>query len=179
MPHRRIVTGRDAAGKSVFVSEAPIEPVTLALMPGAAFERVWGSDVIPSLPVDGTEPHGPRYFPPPGGFRFHIFTIGPADGASLPADLDLGAALNEVETRLPGLAEYMEPAEPGMHTTPTIDIDFVVSGEVILELDDGAEVQLVPGDVVVQNGTRHRWTNRSDEPCTIAVAIFGAQDGRQ
>ena len=29
---------------------------------------------------------------------------------------------------------------PGMHTTDTVDFDVVVSGEVYLELDDGAEV---------------------------------------
>jgi quercetin dioxygenase-like cupin family protein len=31
----------------------------------------------------------------------------------------------------------------------------VLEGEVWLELDDGAEVRLRPGDTVVQNGTRH------------------------
>jgi hypothetical protein len=29
----------------------------------------------------------------------------------------------------------MEPDAPGMHTTPTVDIDLVISGQVILELD--------------------------------------------
>ena len=59
------------------------------------------------------------------------------------------------------MAEHQEPDDPGMHTTDTVDFDFVVSGEVYLELDDGAEVLLKPGDCVVQNGTRHRWNNRS------------------
>ena len=67
-----------------------------------------------------------------------------------------------------------EPDDPGMHTTDTVDFDYVVSGEVYLELDDGAEVLLKPGDCVVQNGTRHRWNNRSDEPCVVAVCIVGA-----
>jgi mannose-6-phosphate isomerase-like protein (cupin superfamily) len=175
MGNRRVVTGKDASGKSVFVSDERIEPVTLALMPGAMFQRVWGSDVVPTVPADGTEPKAPRYFPPPGGFRFAFFTVGPASAtASLPADFDLGGALAELEERLPGLAEHLEPDDPGMHTTQTIDVDLVVSGEVVLELDDGAEVVLRPGDVVVQNGTRHRWVNRGEEPCTLAVAIFGA-----
>ena len=73
------------------------------------------------------------------------------------------------EQRLPGMADISEPDDPGMHTTDTVDFDFVVSGEVYLELDDGAEVLLKPGDCVVQNGTRHRWNNRSNEPCVIAV----------
>jgi quercetin dioxygenase-like cupin family protein len=67
----------------------------------------------------------------------------------------------------------MEPAHPGMHTTDTVDFDVVISGEVWLELDDGAEVRLGPGDCVVQNGTRHRWHNRASRPCVIAVALLG------
>jgi uncharacterized cupin superfamily protein len=45
---------------------------------------------------------------------------------------------------------------------------------VILELDDGAEVLLSPGDVVVQNGTRHRWRVVGDVPATMAAFIIGA-----
>ena len=51
-----------------------------------------------------------------------------------------------------------------MHTTDTVDIDVVISGEVDLELDDGSEVHLRPGDCVIQNGTRHAWRNRTSEP---------------
>jgi hypothetical protein len=44
----------------------------------------------------------------------------------------------------------------------------------VLELDDGAEVSLSPGDVVVQNGTRHRWRVAGDVPATLAAFIIGA-----
>ena len=54
----------------------------------------------------------------------------------------------------------MDPSDPGMHTTDTIDFEVVLEGTIVLELDDGAEVTLNPGDTVVQNGTRHRWRNR-------------------
>ena len=43
-----------------------------------------------------------------------------------------------------------------------------------MELDDGAEVTLSPGDTVVQNGTRHRWRNPGTEPAVMGVAIVGA-----
>ena len=33
-----------------------------------------------------------------------------------------------------------------MHTTATVDYEFVVSGRVVLELDDGATCELGPGD---------------------------------
>ena len=58
-----------------------------------------------------------------------------------------------------------------MHTTDTIDFEVILSGEMILELDDGAETVLHPGDTVVQNGTRHRWGNRGNEPAVMAVFI--------
>jgi len=68
----------------------------------------------------------------------------------------------------------MEKDAPGMHRTATIDYEVVLAGSVGLELDDGTEVLLSPGDVVVQNGTRHRWHNRGTEPATMAVIILGA-----
>jgi quercetin dioxygenase-like cupin family protein len=45
---------------------------------------------------------------------------------------------------------------------------------VALELDDGAEVVLGPGDTVVQNGTRHRWRNAGDTTARLAVFMCGA-----
>jgi len=174
MTMRRVVTGQTAEGKSVFVADDEMEPVTLQLLPGWEFHRLWGADTRVALPTDGSAPAAPRYFPAPDGFRFAVFTIGPGSEA-VAADIDIDAALAEFEERLPGMAEHLEPEEPGMHTTDTVDFDYVVSGEVYLELDDGAEVHLRAGDCVVQNGTRHRWTNRTDEPCTIVVALVGAR----
>jgi quercetin dioxygenase-like cupin family protein len=69
---------------------------------------------------------------------------------------------------------HMEPDNPGMHTTVTIDFEYVISGRVVLELDDGATVELGPGDTVVQNGTRHAWRNPFDEPVTLLVVLVGA-----
>jgi len=87
---------------------------------------------------------------------------------------DLEAALAELDASLPGMAAHMEPENPGMHTTQTIDFEYVVSGRVVLELDDGATVELGPGDTVVQNGTRHAWRNPFTEPCQMVVVLLGA-----
>ena len=62
----------------------------------------------------------------------------------------------------------MDPSDPGMHATDTIDFEVVLEGTVVLELDDGAEVTLHAGDTVVQNGTRHRWKNPGDTPARMA-----------
>ena len=174
MNKRLVVTGRDASGKSVFVSDERIEPIKVALVPGAEFHRLWGGDTVPSLPADGTPPAQPTYFPPPNGYRFGFFTLPPLDEGAL-GEIDMNAALQEFAEKLPGLAEHMEPDNPGMHTTTTIDYGVVVSGSVVLELDDGAEVELKTGDAYIQNGTRHRWINREKEPAVIAIAIVGAK----
>ena len=171
---RRVVTGKNADGKSVFVSDEQVDPVTVAIAPGSAFHRLWGGDETPSLPTDGAQPTHHAYFPPAGGYRFGFFTVPPA-GGELPVDLDIGAALAEMEEKLPGMAAHMEPDDPGMHTTDTIDFEVVLSGQVICELDDGAEVTLKPGDTFVQNGTRHRWRNPGTEPAVLFVALLGAK----
>ena len=173
MKVRRVVTGHDRDGKAVFASDEEVDPLPLALMPGAEFHRLWGADLAPTFPGGGSPTAQPRYFPPVGGYRFGFFTVPPATG-SAPAELDLQAALAEMAEKLPGLLTYLEPDNPGMHTTDTIDFEVVLSGEVILELDDGVERVLRPGDTVVQNGTRHRWGNRGTEPAVLAVFITGA-----
>jgi quercetin dioxygenase-like cupin family protein len=55
--------------------------------------------------------------------------------------------------------------------------EYVLSGEIWLELDDGVEVYLRAGDTVVQNGTRHAWRNKSSEPCQMVVVLIGANRG--
>jgi mannose-6-phosphate isomerase-like protein (cupin superfamily) len=174
MTVRRVVTGTDRGGKSRFVGDEELEPVTVGLMPGLEFHPVWGADEQVVLPTDGTQPDARAYFPPAGGFRFGYVSIPPEGSGATP---DAGAGPDEIEQKLPGLLAHMEPDHPGMHTTDTIDFDVVASGEIYLELDDGAEVHLKTGDCVIQNGTRHAWHNRASEPCVLAVAIVGAGRG--
>jgi mannose-6-phosphate isomerase-like protein (cupin superfamily) len=174
MDARRVVTGHDADGKAVFVSDELVAPVTLALLPGSEFHRLWGSDSTVTFPDDGTQPVAPRYFPSVGGSRFGFFTIPPDGGAGVPSDLDFGAALEEFEQKLPGMGEYLELDNPGMHTTATVDYGVVLSGQATLELDNGAKVVLDVGDTYVQNGTRHRWSNTGDVPAVLAVTLVGA-----
>lgn len=170
---RRVVTGQDASGRSVVVEDEWVEPVTVALFPGAEFHRIWGDDVRPMLPSDGTLPSAPTHFPPAEGYRFGMFTMAP-DAERVTGDLDADEALAEIREKLPGLIDVLEPHGDGVHRTDTIDFNLIVSGEVWLELDDGAEVLLKAGDCVVQNGTRHRWRNTSSRPCVMAVAQIGA-----
>jgi hypothetical protein len=173
MKVRRVVTGHDRNGKAVFASDEQVDPLTLALIPGAEFHRLWGADQAPTFPDDGGPTSQPSYFPAVGGYRFVLFTVPPAT-ESAPADLDVQSALAEMEEKLPGLVAVLEQDNPGMHTTDTIDFEVVLSGEVILELDDGVEKVLRAGETIVQNGTRHRWANRGTEPAVLAAFLIGA-----
>jgi mannose-6-phosphate isomerase-like protein (cupin superfamily) len=171
---RRVVTGTDEQGASVFASDEDVAPLTVELLPGASVVKVWGVDEPVVLPVDGSPAFAPQYMPPAHGFRFVVVTLGPKD-AKVPADLDLAAAQAEMEEKLPGLAALMEPDHPGTHTTDTVDFDVIIAGEVWLELDDGERKLLKTGDSVVLNGNRHSWHNESDHPCTMISACIGAQ----
>jgi hypothetical protein len=181
MTVRRVVTGHDAGGRSVFASDTLVEPTTVSLLPGSEFHQLWGADATPTFPDDGSRPATAMYFPPVGGFRFGMFAVPPLGSVSV-GDIDMAAAFAEMEAALPGLAGHMEPDAPGMHTTATIDFEVVLDGEVWLELDDGAEVHLRVGDTVVQNGTRHAWHNRGTTTARLAVFLIGAYhdklDGR-
>src|SRR5207253_1807625 len=125
---RRIVTGQDGSGAAVVVADERVAPVTVGLMPGAEFHALWGADAASSLPTDGSEPEHKSWFPPADGFRFGLFTIAPAS-AQWPPDFDLASALVELDEQLPGMVDVLEPDEPGMHTTDTVDYCVVLSGE--------------------------------------------------
>jgi len=170
---RRVVTGITPDGKSVFASDTEVEGIAPQLVPGYEFHRFWGGDRPPELPDREPQWASLPYFPVPGGFRFGIFTV-PPDAAIGLDDIDVSAALAEFEEALPGMAAHMELDNPGMHTTDTVDFEYVISGRVVLELDDGAMVELGPGDTVVQNGTRPAWRNPFDEPCQMVVVLVGA-----
>jgi Cupin domain len=174
MTARRVVTGQTADGKSVLVSDQQVSPITVSALPGAEFYRLWGSDDVVRLPTPGEAPSAPHYFPPVSGFRFVLVKLGP-DPKAMPERVDMRTAVAEMRQKLPGLAEVMEPDNPGMHATNTVDFALVVSGEIWLELDDGAQVHLSTGDSVIQNGTRHAWRNKSSQPCVLAFAAVGAE----
>lgn len=169
---RRVVTGVDEHGRSCVVSDAAVPPIVLSGSPTAAVFDVWGADGPVHAPSDGTRPLTSSWFPPTVGFRCIVATF-PPDSAPTPADLDPDALAREMEDKVPGAASHYDPDNPGMHQTQSIDFGVVLDGHVVLELDD-AEVLLHPGDVVVQNGTRHAWRNRSERPCTMAFVLIGA-----
>ena len=174
---RRVVTGHDRQGKAFFASDTQLDAITSVLQPGSEFHRLWGGNITPSFPDDGSAPEQDPFFPPVGGFRFLMFTLPPRSHSRL-AVADEPAARAAFEAALPGMASVMEKNAPGMHTTATIDFLVVLEGEVFLELDDGAVAHLRTGDSVVQNGTRHAWHNRGSKPARLVGFCVGAQHAK-
>ena len=98
----------------------------------------------------------------------------------VPVNLDGPDRANEVSgSTIPKgavfrVVRYEAGTSGRMHRTRSMDCGVVLSGSIALELDDGAEVTLGAGDVLVQRGTIHNWINRSNEACTIAFVLLDA-----
>lgn len=93
---------------------------------------------------------------------------GREDAAKRPVgtSLDTGAVFR--------IVEYQPGVTPRNHRTDSIDYAIILSGEIDMVLDD-TEVHLKAGDVLVQRGTIHNWTNRGTAPCQIAFVLVGAK----
>jgi len=175
MEMRRVVTG-NVGGKSKIVSDGGTRRSrAFKNIPGQSAALLWSTPAAPRLPSDGADviAENSTYLPlAPGETRLMIVTFAPD---SVMMSIDPVAGFQEFAEHLPDLAAAMEPDSPGMHTTQTVDYGIVLDGEVWLEVDDGKQVHLKPHDVIVQNGTRHAWRNKSDKPVKIAFILIGAQ----
>jgi quercetin dioxygenase-like cupin family protein len=142
---RRVVTGHDERGVSVFASDGPV-PVVRTAPDGALFCEIWATTAMPApVAAAGPDPtlDALSVPPAPNGTKIRINVFPP--GAVSP-----------------------------MHRTQSVDYGIVLDGEVVLVLDD-SETTLRPGDVVVQRGTSHRWENRSGGAARMAfILIDGA-----
>ena len=179
---RRVVTG-EQDGKAVFVEDGDVVATKTSLS-DVTYHELWRSDATPTLPADGS--NGPRstFFPGDGGYRFFILTIPPGaghgsggDSADAPSPVDIAEAIREMDEKLPGIRDWIETDNPGMHRTDTVDMEIVLSGEIVLELDDGVEKVLQAGDTNIQNGTRHRWHNRGNVPAVMVCFLVGGTRG--
>ncbi|MFI7171241.1 cupin domain-containing protein [Rhodococcoides fascians] len=142
--------------------------------PGFSSSLVWSTPAQPDSDYSGADPTvgATTLIPGPGGTSLLMLTL-PPDSTYLDPSYDPVAAATEAAQNGPGLAELFEAEHPGMHTSPTVDYDIVVDGEVWLELTNG-EIKLETGDVVVQHGTRHAWRNKSSRSATVVAVLIGA-----
>ena len=71
------------------------------------------------------------------------------------------------------MLDRRNPRHPGFHKTNSLDYVIVLSGEIYALMDEG-ELLLKSGDVLVQRGTNHAWSNRGDEPALLAFVLIDA-----
>ena len=65
--------------------------------------------------------------------------------------------------------------KPAEHYHPVQQEDFtVLQGEITMLLDD-QDVLLRAGDVVIQRGTNHAWSNRSDKPALMLYVLIDGE----
>ena len=175
---RRIVTIDDAGGKSVAIHDGRTPDVrTDPARPGFAAMRIWVTDTAPASITPARDPLALPHTiePPPRGSVCRIVTI-PPDAAFFGkvGAREVAAFFRAMGS--PAASTYSAQApHPYMQKTRTLDFCLILEGEVTLVLDT-AEVQLAAGDTVVQRGTNHAWSNRSDRPCTIAISSHDAAD---
>ena len=178
-PVRRIVTIDDARGASHAVVDGPSPDVrTDPARPGYASTRVWVTTASPPtiekqyrdallLPQ--------MMVPPVQGSLCRIVTIPP--DASWRGKVGAGEVAAHFQAMgAPRASTYSRGApHPYMQRTSTLDFCLILEGEVTLVLDT-EEVALKAGDTVVQRGTNHAWSNRSDKACRIAISSHDAAE---
>ncbi len=163
---RRVVAGIDEDGKSMVVSDQPT-PARLAT-DAFVINQIWRMDSLPPrILADDASGEQVSICPPAAGFIYLVTTFPPDSSWDLAHGYEAALAASGDRE-----ASVSSSTIAGLHETDTVDIITVISGEMYAVLEHG-EVLLKKGDSFVQRGTKHAWSNRTNEPCTI-VAVMAA-----
>jgi quercetin dioxygenase-like cupin family protein len=170
---RRVVTGHDAGGRAIVAIDETMTAemghvLTPEGQPNVRLTDAWISRQVPAdnTANDDTVEDKVTLEPPAGGTVFRL--------VELPPDSERNYETMKAYFEGMGAGARLDGQKhPGMHKTKSVDFLVIVSGEVWMILDD-EEVLLRAGDVCVQRGTLHAWSNRTDEPCLIAAVLVDA-----
>ena len=175
---KRIVTGHDADGKAIIISNEPPDRTQLVGGPGGpTFIEVWHTLETPALiHAQPSEPDekGLVLPPPKAGTRIRVIDF-PPEGEEFRKLMskDTSAQFKAMGgEKTSTLSEA--PPHPLMHKTKTVDYGIVLEGEITLVLDR-AETIIQAGDIVIQNGTNHAWANRSGKNCRMAFILIDGE----
>lgn len=164
---RRIVTGHKN-GRSIIIEDKKVTNVSEHL-PGLIISDIWATNTTPAdLTKETIVANTLVPDPPKHGSYFRY--------VSIPPDKDLGIIpenTNQKKDSNPDKVQHPKEKaipHPLMHKTDTLDYIIILSGELYLILDE-EETLLKTGDIIIQKGTNHAWSNRSDQPC-IQLAIL-------
>jgi hypothetical protein len=170
---RRVVTGHDAQGRSVILSDGPAKSVKemAPTFPGLALTDLWETTASPASNAGSADAADRPVHLEPGrnGTIFRMVEFPPDSTRPTHADARKGfEAIGAGHTQAKGHADAM------MHKTATVDYAVVVKGEIYAVMEQG-ETLLRAGDVLVQRGTNHSWSVRGKEPCLVAFILVGAE----
>jgi mannose-6-phosphate isomerase-like protein (cupin superfamily) len=172
---KRYVLGPNEAGKSCVKSTE----ATMVKEEEGAYYRVelWATAEIPvdnSIETDRALSSLTRE-PLPGGATFRMLEIYPDSADREDQRRKIEKLHRETgQKHMPTEADYAR--HPAMHRTDSCDVIVCVKGEVYL-MTDLDEVLMQPGDSTVIRGVNHAWSNRSEEPALLAVAMLDAIAG--
>ncbi len=169
---RRVVTGHDAQGKSMFLMDGLAPNIKeMASMPGLALTDLWVTDGAPAGNRGNADAADrPIVLEPPANGSILRIVEFPPDSAWR-NQADAKAAFDSIGA---GHAKDGSTADPMMHTTATVDYLIVLKGEIYAVMEHG-ETLLKPGDVMIQRGTNHSWSVRGNEPCVLAAILINAK----
>jgi hypothetical protein len=174
-PVRRLLTGVNAEGKSAIVEDGHAKAVrTIPERPGYRSSEIW---VTEGSPARITQPDRVGQIggvsPPAGGSILRIIDIPPEPKDPAERERSIRATFAKLYKDADHRAD--SKVHPGMHITDTVDYALVISGEIYAVMEAG-ETLMKAGDVLIQRGTNHAWSNRSDDFCRIAFVLL---DGRR
>ena len=172
-PIRRVVTGHNEAGKSIFIMDGAAPNVMSRGTASTEVTELWETRGAPASNAGRDDPtaHPYRLPPPKNGTVFRIIEYPPDK-------VRVAALRNPQQTSHDAAREgfhrdLANTRHPGFHKTDTIDYAIVLKGEIWALMDEG-EVLLKQGDVLIQRGTSHAWSVRTDEPATVAFVLIDA-----
>lgn len=180
IPTRRIVTGHDANGRSIVISDGPT-PNLYGRPENPILINFWATrQAANGAPADPTDPFDPASAdiplgPLPGGATFRFFRIPPETAsAHIPhAEREAQIAAYYKQVGSPD-AHVAGGRHPGFHKTQSVDYIILLEGEVTLMLDE-VDVPMKPYDVVIQRGTNHSWVNYGDTPALMMAVLVDAK----
>ena len=176
---RRVITGHDGNGKAVVIEDGLAPAVrSNPLRPGHVSVDLWKTGAAPVVihRAEADPTSGPKQIhPPPRGTVFRISQIAPeTDAIRDMAPDESRAVFAAMGNASASTAGTKVGRHPFMHRTESVDYAVVLSGEITMLLDD-EDVVLKEGDVVIQRGTNHAWSNRSDKPAMMLYVLIDGE----
>lgn len=169
---RRVVTGHDESGVAKVIMDDEASCVLQRPnRPGVTLTNFWQHSRSPAPMESHDDPvTGPLILhPPKNGAVFRVVQFDPEDPEVL-ATLDGATAFAEMGA---GANVVKDARHPFMHRTDSLDYSIILSGEIYMLMDE-EDIHLKTGDVIIQQGTNHAWSNRGTEPCLIMFVLNDA-----